>query len=118
MSAGLTQLIRYLALMTLIKNLGRRTWPIPTSVRPPFLECEDDATLSTCGRCHLQGRAIRPRGRPQAREEVEERDHSRERSLESKKATTSGGGRRDPTMTPPEEKEDTVGSVTMINSHA
>jgi hypothetical protein len=30
-------------------------------------------------------------------------------------ATTSGGGRRGPAKTPPEEKEDTVGSVTMIN---
>jgi hypothetical protein len=32
-----------------------------------------------------------------------------------KEATTSGGGRRGPAMTPPEEKEDTVRSVTMIN---
>jgi hypothetical protein len=61
-------------------------------------------------------RDIRPRGRPQAREREEEGDHSREGSLYSKEATTSGGGRRGPTKTPPEEKEDTVGSVTMINS--
>ena len=60
-------------------------------------------------------RAICPRGRPQAREGEEEGDHSRERSLYSKEATTSGGGRRGPAKTPPEEKEDTVGSVTMIN---
>jgi hypothetical protein len=60
-------------------------------------------------------RAIRSRGRPQAREEGEEKDQSREGSLESKEATTSGGGRRGPATTPPDEKKDIVGTVTMIN---
>jgi hypothetical protein len=54
------------------------------------------------------------RGRPQ-REEEEERDDSREGSIYLKEATTSGGGRRGPAKTPLEKKEDTVGSVTMIN---
>jgi hypothetical protein len=58
---------------------------------------------------------IRPRGCPQAREREEKGDHSREGSPYSKEATTSGGGRRGPAKTPPEEKEDIVGSVTMIN---
>jgi hypothetical protein len=31
---------------------GRPTWPIPTSIRPPFLEREDDATLSTWSCLH------------------------------------------------------------------
>jgi hypothetical protein len=35
--------------------------------------------------------------------------------LDSNEATTSGGGRPGPATTPPEKKEDTVGSVTMIN---
>jgi hypothetical protein len=48
-------------------------------------------------------------------EREEEGDHSREGSLYSKEATTSGGGHRGPAKTPPEEEEDTVGSVTMIN---
>jgi hypothetical protein len=48
-------------------------------------------------------------------EREEEGDHSQEGSLYSKEATTSGGGHRGPTKTPLEEKEDTVGSVTMIN---
>jgi hypothetical protein len=47
--------------------------------------------------------------------EEEEGDHSREGSLYSKEATTSGGERRGPAKTPPEEKENTIGSVTMIN---
>jgi hypothetical protein len=42
-------------------------------------------------------------------------DHSQEGSLYSKEATTSGGGHRGPAKILPEEKEDTVGSVTMIN---
>jgi hypothetical protein len=33
-----------------------------------------------------------------------------------KEATTSGGGRRGPATTHLEEKEDTVRSITMINS--
>jgi hypothetical protein len=33
----------------------------------------------------------------------------------SKEPTTTGGGCRDPVKTPPEKKEDTVGSVTMMN---
>jgi hypothetical protein len=49
------------------------------------------------------------------REREEEGDHSPKGSLYSKEATTSGGGHRGPAKTPPEEKEDTVGSVTMIN---
>jgi hypothetical protein len=48
-------------------------------------------------------------------EREEEGDRSPGGLLYSKEATTSGGGRRGPTKTPPEEKEDTVGSVTMIN---
>jgi hypothetical protein len=48
-------------------------------------------------------------------EREEEGDHSQEGSLYSKEATTSGGGRQGPTKTPPKEKEDTVGSVTMID---
>jgi hypothetical protein len=48
-------------------------------------------------------------------EREEEGDHSREGSLYLKEATTSGGGRRGPAKTPPEEKEVTVGSITMIN---
>jgi hypothetical protein len=48
-------------------------------------------------------------------EREEEGDHSREGSLYSKEATTSGGGHRGPAKTPPEEKEDTVGIATMIN---
>jgi hypothetical protein len=48
-------------------------------------------------------------------EREEEGDHSREGSIHSKEATTSGGGRRGPAKTPLEEKEDTVESVTMIN---
>jgi hypothetical protein len=78
--------------------------PILGSVReaPPFAEREKE-------------RAIRPWGRPQAREREEEGDHSWEGSLYSMEASTSGGGRRGPAKTPPEEKEDTVGSVTMIN---
>jgi hypothetical protein len=63
---------------------------------------------------HREG-TICLRGRPQAREEGEERDCSQEGSLESKEVTTSGGGRRGPVTTTPEEKEDTVESVTMIN---
>jgi hypothetical protein len=60
-------------------------------------------------------------GEPFAREVVhnlereEEGDHSQEGSLYSNEAATSGGGRRGPGKTPPEEKIDTVGSVTMIN---
>jgi hypothetical protein len=42
------------------------------------------------------------------REREEEGDHSREGSLYTKEATTSGGGRRGPAKTPLEEKEDTV----------
>jgi hypothetical protein len=60
-------------------------------------------------------RDIRLRGHPQAREEGEERIHSRRGSLYLREATTSGGGRRGPATTPLEEKNDTVGSVTMIN---
>jgi hypothetical protein len=45
----------------------------------------------------------------------EEGDHSQGGSLNSEEATTSGGGRRGPAKTPPEEKEDTIGSITMIN---
>jgi hypothetical protein len=48
-------------------------------------------------------------------EREEEGDHSQEGSLYLKEATTSGGGCRGPAKTPLEEKEDTVGSVTMIN---
>jgi hypothetical protein len=55
------------------------------------------------------------RGHPQAREVGEERDHSREGSLKSKEATTSGGGRQALTTIPPEEKNITVGSITMIS---
>jgi hypothetical protein len=55
------------------------------------------------------------RGAVHKLEREEEGDHSCEGSLYSKEATTSGGGRRGPSKTPPEEKEDTVGSVTMIN---
>jgi hypothetical protein len=33
----------------------------------------------------------------------------------SKEVTTSGGGCQGPAKTPPEEKKDTVRSVTMIN---
>jgi hypothetical protein len=36
-------------------SLGRPAWPIPKAFGPPFLECEDDATLRTCGRRHSQG---------------------------------------------------------------
>jgi hypothetical protein len=88
---------------------------------PPFLEREDVSTLSTWRRRHLQReRDIRLIGRPQdrereretEREREEEGDHSQGGSLDSKDATTSGGGRRGPAKTPPEEKEDTVGSVT------
>jgi hypothetical protein len=61
------------------------------------------------------GESHSPRGLPQAREEGEERDHSRGGLHDSKEATTSGGGRRGPATTQLEEKEDTVGSVTMIN---
>jgi hypothetical protein len=59
-------------------------------------------------------RAIRPRGLHKLERE-EEGDHSREGSLYSKEATTSKGGRWGPAKTPPEEKEDTIGSITMIN---
>jgi hypothetical protein len=55
--------------------------------------------------------AIRLRGRPETREEEEEGDHSREGSLYSKEATTGGGGCRGPATTPPDEKENTVGSI-------
>jgi hypothetical protein len=48
-------------------------------------------------------------------EREEEGYHSQEGSLYSKEVTTSGGGRRGPAKTPPKEKEDIVGSVTMIN---
>jgi hypothetical protein len=51
----------------------------------------------------------------EALEREEEGHHSREGSLYSKEATTSGGGCRGLAKTPPEEKEDNVGSVTMIN---
>jgi hypothetical protein len=60
-------------------------------------------------------------GEPFAREAVhnlerkEQEDHSREGSLYSKEATTSGGGHLGSTKTPSKEKEDTIGSVTMIN---
>jgi hypothetical protein len=104
-------------------GLGRsaqagRPSPFQCRFDPPFLQCEDDATLSTWRRCHSERereRAIPLRGRPQAREREEEGDHSRGGSLYSKEATTSGGGRRGPAKTPPEEKEDTVESVMMIN---
>jgi hypothetical protein len=59
-------------------------------------------------------RAIRPRGLHELERE-EEGDHSREGSLYLKEATTSKGGHWGPAMTPPEEKEDTIGSITMIN---
>jgi hypothetical protein len=61
-----------------------RPGPFLRRFDPPFLEREDDATLSTWRCRHSQRereRANRPRGRPQAREEGEERDHSREGSL-------------------------------------
>jgi hypothetical protein len=61
-------------------------------------------------------RATVRRGSPQGREVGWEKDHSREGLIESKEATTSGVGCRGPATTPQEEKEDTVGSVTMINS--
>jgi hypothetical protein len=90
--------------------------PFPWWFGPPFIEREDDATLSTWGGTVIhRGRAIRLRGHPQARGEGEERDHLQEGSLESKEATTSGRRCQSPATTPPEEKEDTVGSVTMIN---
>jgi hypothetical protein len=75
----------------------------------PFLEPEEDATPKPWRW------TIHPTGRPQAREEGEERDHSRGGSLYSKEATTSGGWRRGLATTLPEENEDTVSSVTMIN---
>jgi hypothetical protein len=62
------------------------------------------------------------KGEPFAREAVqklgrkERREIIRGRLLYSKEATTSGGGHRGPAKTPPGEKEDTIGSVTMINS--
>jgi hypothetical protein len=96
---------------------GRPAWPTPVSVRPPFLEREDPSTLSTWRHRHSQRegereRTIRLTGRPQEREREREReeegDHSREGSLYTKEATTSGGGRRGPAKTPLEEKEDTV----------
>jgi hypothetical protein len=60
-------------------------------------------------------------GEPFAREAVhnlerkEQEDHSREGSLYSKEATTSGGGHLGSAKTPSKEKEDTIESVTMIN---
>jgi hypothetical protein len=69
---------------------------------PPFAERERE-------------RVIHLRGHPQARERKEEGDRSREGSLYSKEATTSGGGRRGLANTSPEEKEDIIRSVTMIN---
>jgi hypothetical protein len=47
-------------------------------------------------------------------EREEEGDRSREESLYSKEATTSGG-RRGPAKTPLEDKEDIIKSVTMTN---
>jgi hypothetical protein len=42
-------------------SLGWPAWPIPVSVRPPFLEREDDATLSTWRHHHSQRERERER---------------------------------------------------------
>jgi hypothetical protein len=60
-------------------------------------------------------RVIHLRGCPLGRKVGEERDHSRDGSIESKEVTTSAGGCRGPATTPPEDKEDNIGSVTMTN---
>jgi hypothetical protein len=62
---------------------SRLAWPIPVSVRPPpFLEPEEDGALKSWRRRHSQReRVIRPRDRPEAREEEEDRHHIRNEEL-------------------------------------
>jgi hypothetical protein len=81
-------------------RLGRlaqasRPGPFWRRFGPPFLEYEEDATLSTCGCCNLRRERERGREREVVHklESWEETDHLREGSIESKEAATSGGGR-------------------------
>jgi hypothetical protein len=76
---------------------GRPANPLRASVRPPisweWRWCNPKSlwVLPIAGDI-----AIRLRGNPQGREVGEERDHSWDGSIESKEATTSGGGHRGP----------------------
>jgi hypothetical protein len=82
---------------------GERT-PLRGSVRPPFLVPEGFSSLSLWRRRHSQYRdPFASRGHPQARER--ERGG---RSLEKDRSTRM----KHPQV---ENKEDTIGSVTMIN---
>jgi hypothetical protein len=88
-------------------GLGRsaqagRPDPLRVSVRPPFLALEGSSTLSPWRHCHSQNREpFAPRGHPQDRERGR-------RSPEEDRPSR----RKHPQV---EKKEDTVGSVTMIN---
>jgi hypothetical protein len=88
---------------------GRPAWPIPRSVRPPISWTWRSFNPMYVGAPRFPWEVIKKL------EREEEGDHSREGSTYSKEATTSGGGRWGPTKTPSKEKEDSVGSVTMIN---
>jgi hypothetical protein len=82
----------------------RPAWPTPGvgSAPPPFLAPEESSTLKSLRRRHSQrGEPITPEGHPQARERGG-------RSLEEDRPSR----RKHPQV---EKKEDTVGSVTMIN---
>jgi hypothetical protein len=82
---------------------SRLAWPGPrVSSAPPFLAPEGFSTLSSWRRRHSQEREpFAPRGHPQARERGG-------RSPEEDRPTR----RKHPQV---EKKEDTVGSITMIN---
>jgi hypothetical protein len=71
---------------------GRLAWPIPGSVRPPFLELEDVSTLNTWRHHHSQRererereRAIRPRDCPQAREREKRREIIRKKDRSTRR---------------------------------
>jgi hypothetical protein len=82
----------------------RPAWSTPGSVRPPLLAPEDPSTLSSWRRHHSQAREpFASRGHPQVRER-ERREIVRKKDRSTR--------RKHPQV---EKKEDTVGSVTMIN---
>jgi hypothetical protein len=66
-------------------RLAQAGWPGPFLCRfapPPLLEPEEDGALKSWRRRHSQReRVIRPRDRPEAREEEEDRHHIRNEEL-------------------------------------
>jgi hypothetical protein len=96
-------------------GLGRPAWPILGFVRLPISWVWRSFNPKYVEVPPFTGRKPFAREAIHKLEREEEGDHSWEGSLYSKEATTSGGGRWGPAKTPPEEKEDIAGSITMIN---